>query len=116
MLPPGYKEQVPARYIALSSDTFGGYMLLRSNLKSHSDGDVQQSIAYGKRMQVYPLSQAADPPATVFTDVKDVDFDSTIRYDASFFKHLDRIVQSEPWLERDKAMIDAAAVARDREG
>ena len=33
-------------------------------------------------------------------------FDSTIRYDASFFEHLDRIVQSEPWLQRDRAMID----------
>jgi hypothetical protein len=106
VLPPGYKEQVPEGYIALRSDTFGGYMLLRSNLKSHSDGDVQQSIAYGKRVQIYPLSQAANPSATVFTDVKDVDFDSTIRYDTSFFKHLDRIVQSEPCLERDKAMIE----------
>ena len=46
------------------------------------------------------------PPATVFTDAKDVTFDSTIRYDASFFEHLDRIVQNEPWLDRDRAMID----------
>ena len=33
-------------------------------------------------------------------------FNSTIRYDASFFTSLDRIVQSEPWLPRDRAMID----------
>src|SRR5262249_18800754 len=33
-------------------------------------------------------------------------FDSTIRYDASFFDCLDRIVQGEPWLQRDRAMID----------
>ena len=66
----------------------------------------QESVAYGKRIKVYPLSQAANPPATVFTDVKDVLFDSTIRYDVSFFEHLDRIVQSEPWLDRDRAMID----------
>jgi hypothetical protein len=33
-------------------------------------------------------------------------FDSTIRCDASFFEHLDRIVQNEPWLDRDRAMID----------
>ncbi len=57
-------------------------------------------------MKFYPLSQAANPPATMFTDVKDVDFDSTIRYDASFYEHLDRVVQSESWIERDRAMID----------
>jgi hypothetical protein len=36
----------------------------------------------------------------------DVVFVSTIRYDVSFFQSLDRIVQSEPWLQRDRAMID----------
>jgi hypothetical protein len=106
VLPPGYKEKVPDGYFALQSDTFGGYVLFRANLASHSDADVQKSVAYGKRMKVYPLAQASNPPATVFTDVKDIDFDSTIRYDASFFRNLDRVVQGEPWLERDKAMIE----------
>src|SRR5262245_60141429 len=106
ILPPGYAGAKPDGYVALQSDTFGGYMLFRANLKSHSDADVQTSIAYGKRMKVHPLAQAANPPATVFIDVKDILFDSTIRYDASFFEHLDRIVQNEPWLDRDRAMID----------
>jgi hypothetical protein len=107
VLPPGYKRAAPDGCFALPSDTFGGYMLFRANFKSHADADVQAAIAYGKRMKVYPLARAADPPATVFTDVQDILFDSTIRYDASFFAHLHRIVQDEPWLERDRAMIDA---------
>jgi hypothetical protein len=106
VLPPDYKGAVPDGYIALQSDTFGGYMLFRSNLKSHGTDDVAKSIAYGKQMKVYPLAKADNPPATAFTDVKDVNYDSTIRYDASFFEHLDRIVQDEPWLQRDRAMID----------
>jgi hypothetical protein len=81
-------------------------MLFRSNLKSHNSADVARSIDYGKRFKVYPLAQASSPAPTIFTDAKDVTFDSTIRYDASFFEHLDRIVQSEPWLQRDRAMID----------
>ncbi|WP_426535667.1 DUF1254 domain-containing protein [Bradyrhizobium sp. McL0615] len=106
ILPPGYADRAPDGYIALQSDTFGGYMLLRSNLKSHNSADVARSIDYGKRFKVYPLAQASSPATTIFTDAKDVTFDSTIRYDASFFEHLDRIVQSEPWLQRDRAMID----------
>jgi hypothetical protein len=106
ILPPGFKGEVPKGYIPLQSDSFGGYMLFRANLKSHADADVQSSISYGKRMRIYALAQAARPLATVFTDVKDVDFDSTIRYDASFFDHLNRIVQNEPWIDRDRAMID----------
>ena len=42
----------------------------------------------------------------MFTDAANVVFDSTIRYDASFFISLDRVVQSEPWLQRDRVMID----------
>jgi hypothetical protein len=107
LLPPGYAGPVPEGHIALRPATFGSFALLRSNLKSHSAADVAKSVAYGKRVKIYPLSQAAAPPATVFTDVADVPFDSTIRYDGSFFVSLDRIVQSEPWLNRDRAMIDA---------
>ena len=106
IVPPGYDEPIPDGYTVLKSDTYSGYALLRSNMKSHSEQDVATSIAYGKRVKLYPLSQAAAPPETVFTDVKDVEYDSTIRYDASFFENLDRVVQSEPWIERDRAMID----------
>jgi hypothetical protein len=106
MLPPDYRDQVPAGYEALRPGTWGSYALIRSNLKSHAEPDVAKSIAYAKQIKVYPLSQASNPPATVFTDVKDVLFDSTIRYDASFFTNLNRVVQSEPWLDRDRAMID----------
>ncbi|MBY5591916.1 DUF1254 domain-containing protein [Rhizobium leguminosarum] len=107
VLPPGYKDKVPDGYIPLQSDTFGGYALLRSNLASHTDADIAKSVEYAKRLKVYPLLQAANPPETVFTDAKDVVFDSTIKYDESFFKSLDRVVQYEPWLSRDRAMIDA---------
>jgi len=106
VLPPDHAQPVPEGYTPLRSDTFAAYALLRSNLASHAQAEVERSIAYGRRIRVYPLSAAASPPPTTFTDVKDVLFDSTIRYDASFFGNLDRIVQAEPWLPRDRLMIN----------
>jgi hypothetical protein len=106
LLPPGYTGTPPDGYIVLPLDTYSGYALFRSNLASHADADVAKSVAYGKRLKVYPLSQAANPPPTPFTDAKDILFDSTIRYELSFFQSLDRIIQAEPWLQRDRAMID----------
>jgi hypothetical protein len=106
ILPPGYTEKVPAGYIALPSDTYEGYALLRSIPKSGSESDVAKAVAYGKRIKLYPLSQAAKPAPTTFRDVVDVVYDGTITYDLRFFESLNRIVQAEPWLERDKAMID----------
>ncbi|MGY8665834.1 DUF1254 domain-containing protein [Bradyrhizobium sp. UFLA05-109] len=106
ILPPGYKGEAPAGYIPLQSDTFSGFALLRSNLASHADADIAKSVAYGKQIKIYPLAQAQNPPQTNFTDAYDILFDSTISYDANFYRSLDRVVQNEPWLDRDRAMID----------
>ena len=53
-----------------------------------------------------PRRFAANPAATTFIDAIDVVYDATIPYDIRFFQSLDRFVQQEPWLTRDKAMID----------
>ena len=90
----------------MPSGTYQSYALLRSNLKSSSDADIANAVAYGKRVKVYPLSQAAHPPDTQFIDAINVVFDATIPYDIRFFQSLDRMVQAEPWLQRDRAMID----------
>lgn len=106
-LPPGHdRAKVPHGCIPMASDTYRGYALLRSVLKSGSDEDVAKAVTYARRIKLYPLSQVANPPATTFVDARGVLFHSTIRYDASFFESLDQMVQAEPWLERDRAMID----------
>ena len=106
ILSPGHKSKVPKGYIVLPSDTFTGFALLRSNLASHGEADIAKSVAYGKQIKVYPLTKAANPPPTNFVDASGTLFDATIKYDASFYHNLDRIVQNEPWLPRDRAMID----------
>jgi hypothetical protein len=54
VLPPGYKDNAPDGYIALPSDTYHGYALLRSILKSGSDADV--------------ASRAPHPPPTNYRE------------------------------------------------
>jgi hypothetical protein len=83
MLPPVFKEKVPAGYIVLPSMTYQGYALLRSNVASGNDADVAKAIAYAKRIKFYPLLQAAKP--TTFVDAADVVYDATIPYDVRFF-------------------------------
>jgi hypothetical protein len=106
LLPPGYKDKVPSGYIPLETVNYQGYALLRSILKSSSEADVAAAVAYGRRVKIYPLSQAQHPSKTSFTDAIDVVYDATIPWDMRFFESLNRIVQAEPWLTRDKAMID----------
>jgi hypothetical protein len=104
---PDFTGTVPDGFIPMASDTHQGYALLRSILKSGSDADVAKAVAYAKRIKFYPYANASNPPATTFLDAIDVVFDATIPYDLRFFQSLDRMVQSQPWLTRDKVMIDA---------
>ncbi len=106
VLPPDHEGDVPNGYIAAPSPTHKSYALLRSNYRSATDSDIAEAVGYGKRVRMYPLSAANDPPETVFTDAIDALFDATIPYDARFFDALNHIVQTEPWLDRDRAMID----------
>jgi hypothetical protein len=102
IIPPGYKETPPDGYIVVPSDTYQGFAILRSNFKSSSD--VTAAVDYGKRMKIYPLGGSADQ--TVYLDVYDKVFDATIPYDVQFFESLNHFLQAEPWLTRDKVMID----------
>ena len=88
ILPPGYAETVPDGFIVLPSLTWTGYALLRSILKSGSEADIAKAVAYGRRIRVYPLSQAANPPETVYVDADGVLYDATIPYDLRFYELL----------------------------
>jgi hypothetical protein len=106
ILPPGYSKSIPKGYIVLRSATNMATALLRANVSSGSTADIAKAVAYGKRIKLYPLSGAAGPPPTTFVDAFGMEYDGTIPYDIRFFQSLDRFVQREPWLERDKAVID----------
>lgn len=110
VLPPGYKDTPPDGYVVLPSSTYEGYALLRSTLKSGDDVGVKQAVDYVlKGVKLYPLSAAANPPATKFVDVLGKLFDATIPYDLRFYESLNRVVQYDPWLPRDKVMVDLLA-------
>src|ERR1022692_4332276 len=53
-----------------------------------------------------PTAQSDVRPAVASGDAGKAGACSPIRYDARFFQSRDRMVQGEPWLPRDRAMID----------
>jgi hypothetical protein len=106
ILPPDFDGILPDDMIPVPSETWKGYALLRSIPADDSDAALDAAVAYGRSMRFYPLSQAAAPPETAFPDASGVLYDATIPYDSRFFVALDRIIQDEPWLTRDLAMID----------
>lgn len=71
LLPPEYTDAEPDGYICLACDTRRGYAVLRSNVASGRDEDVAAAADYGRRVRLYPLAQADEPPLVAFIDAVD---------------------------------------------
>lgn len=106
ILPPDYKGEIPSGYIVLPSENYTGYALLRSMPKSTNSKDIDVALEYGKKIKIYPLSSVSNPPKTKFLDAKNTVMDGNIPYDERYFDLLNNVIQTEPWLDRDKVMIE----------
>ncbi|MFB7875546.1 DUF1254 domain-containing protein [Nocardia sp. NPDC056064] len=109
ILPPGWDSPVPEGYIALYSETYRSYALLRSVLSEGTQRALDRGLELCRRIRVYPLAQAADPPSTRARDLDGRIVDTTIPYDIGFYRLLHRVIQDEPWLPRDRAFAEMLA-------
>ncbi|HEX6847846.1 MAG TPA: DUF1254 domain-containing protein [Chitinophagaceae bacterium] len=105
ILPPGYKDKIPARYIPMPSSIYTGFVILRSNLTDGSKEDLARAVEYGKKVKIYPYAER-DNPQVKYIDLLQTPFSNVIPYNLHFFEALNSFVQREPWLTRDMAMTD----------
>jgi hypothetical protein len=101
VLPPDYKGDVPDGFIPVRPATYNTMTLLRSILASNAEKDVQAGNQLVKQVKVYPLSQAANPPAQRLLDMTDVMYNGLVKYDETFFTNLSRMLNEEVVQPRD---------------
>jgi len=90
LLPPNYNAIVPAGYIPVRCTTYNGYALL-----SVPPTPSLRSIT--KKMQLYPLRAASNPPRQRLINMSGKIFDAVIHFDDTFFDSLARVVNEEPF-------------------
>ena len=99
-VPPGFKGTVPAKgYHVVKSRTNRLAIFYRAFVEK---GDVAAAVAGVKaKAAIFPLSQAAKPPATPFVDISGVKFNTISANDFSFYEELNAVVQNEPadWVD-----------------
>ena len=105
LLPPDFKGQTPAGYIIVRAQTYNGYALFLAIPKSSSEVDVSNAIALVKKMRLYPLAKANGPPEQRFVDMAGKLFDGIVRFDENFYASLSKMVNEEPVLAQDRAMM-----------
>lgn len=118
LVPPGFGGQVPDGYFVIKSSTRVVNVGIRGFVR---DGRPDSAVADIKKMRVYPLSQAGDPPPMRFTDASGVPV-TLLPVGASlrgvdYFGALARMIAHEPGREQDWYMLGLAAalgISRDR--
>lgn len=101
ILPPDYEGEAPAEgYYVFRSATYGNWVATRGFLVNGDPRPAVENVR--KHMRIYPLAQAANPPATKFVNVSGKEFNTIHSMDFSFFEEVNEVVQEEP-----AAAIDA---------
>jgi hypothetical protein len=94
VLPPGYKGEVPAGYVALRPSTFGNWLFFRAFLV---DGATRPGVEMVKKhLKIYQLSEAANPPAIKFVNASGVPSNFVAPGDYAFWELLNKVIQEEP--------------------
>ncbi len=63
LLPPDYDGEAPSGYFAAKSPSYSGWLVVRGFLV---DDKPDQAVASLKTVNIYPLAQAANPPAMTY--------------------------------------------------
>lgn len=103
MIPPGYDGEVPDGYLVYHPLTYGVHFAFRPVAKK--GGTYEDQATYAQTLKIYHLSEAADPPKTTFLDAFPKKWNTLPVYDFTFFTDLNAVIQREPVIERDKAMM-----------
>lgn len=106
ILPPEWDKPVPDGYIALPCETYSSYALLRSVLGEHTQEALDKGLELCRRIRVYPLTSADNPPETQARDLQGTIIDTTIPYDLRFYELLHQAIQNEPLLARDRPFAE----------
>jgi hypothetical protein len=101
--PPGYSGEIPAGYIHVPSPNYRIALAFRSvRAPGKSAADAYQ---YAKKLRMYYLSEASNPPQQRFIDPIDTVYPTLPFYDERHFADMQSVISTEPARPQDKVMI-----------
>jgi len=117
LIPPGYKGNVPEGYFPIQTATYNGYALFRAIPATSSASDLDNAISLVKKMRLYSLAQAENPPASHYIDIVGKLFDGIPAFDDTFYDRLAKMVDEEPVQTRDlvaMAQLRSLGIEKDK--
>ena len=104
---PDFNGPIPRGYIHVSSPNYRIrliFQVMSGNGKTQKD-----AYDYAKRLRIYYLSEAKNPPRQVFLDPSKEEFSTLLFYDERYFNDVYDVFTYEPVREQDKYMLGLLA-------
>ncbi len=93
VLPPGYEGDVPSGYHVVKSTTFRVWLFMRASIAKGLEAAAKN---IKDNLKVYPLAKKDNPPKMEFISTSGKAFNTIHANDATFYKHVDHVIQHEP--------------------
>ena len=93
LLPPDHDGAVPDGYMSATSQTYGVVFGVRG---FQASGGTAQAVSLMKTTRIYPLSQAAKPPANTFINGSRKEIDTIFSDSGQYFADLASMIEREP--------------------
>lgn len=103
ILPPGYKGDIPADYQVMRPSTYGNWLFFRAFLVDGSTAPGVESVK--KNLKIYPLADAAKPPAIKFVNASGIPANFVAPGDYAFWEMLNKVIQEEPSIGSDPTTL-----------
>ncbi len=89
-----YKGEIPSGYFVVKAPTYRNLAFFRVIVQK---GDVAGAVRGVKeKFRLYPLAQAANPPAQKFVNVSGLKYNTVHANDFHFFEEMNAVIQEEP--------------------
>lgn len=103
LTPPGYTDPIPDGYLHVPSPNFRVAFAFRS--VQAAGKSTTDAYHYSKRLRMYYLSEAGNPPEQHFVDPGKKRYPTLPYYDERHFRDMHAVASVEPVREHDKVMM-----------
>ncbi len=105
LVPKGYDDPLLPGAYTYEQRTNHGFAILRPVLSDASPENVAKAAEFAKRIKVYPLARADNPPENNYVDIFDKSVEMTPVLDGSVYAGLHEILQEEVIEDQNLAMM-----------
>jgi hypothetical protein len=105
LVPDGYQGALLDRSYTYQQRTNNGFAILRAIIPDASPENLKKAAEFAKKVKVYPLSEATNPPRNRYIDIYGKLMEGTPVLDETIYREIHEIIQEEVVEDQNLAMM-----------